>query len=231
MTGAASTDTGTGQSASDRGRLYAWLAFVGIVAALNYGARFSSGKPDRNVLYTWSAAILALVEFGLILGVVLLIARERPKDEYLGLRRPTSWGVAAGLSAAVLIGVFALGGLLSPLLHPAQEQGLVPKNWQPSHAPAFVANFVVVAVLGPIVEELAFRGLGYRLLVPFGRWTAILLVGLAFGLAHGLVEALPILAAFGAGLAYVRSRTGSVYPGMLIHGAFNSLALIIAVTT
>ena len=33
----------------------------------------------------------------------------------------------------------------------------------------------------------------------FGTWTAILLVGLLFGLAHGLVEAFPFLAAFGAG--------------------------------
>jgi membrane protease YdiL (CAAX protease family) len=131
----------------------------------------------------------------------------------------------------VLIGVFILGGILSPLLQPGQEQGLVPKTWQPEHAAAFVANFAVVAVLAPVVEEITFRGLGYRLLEPFGRWTAILLVGLAFGLAHGLVEALPILAAFGAGLAYVRMRTGSVYPGIVVHVAFNSLVLIVAVAT
>ena len=94
-----------------------------------------------------------------------------------------------------------------------------------------MANFLVVAVLAPIVEEITFRGLGYKLIEPFGKWTAILVVGLLFGLAHGLVEALPILAAFGAGLAYVRMRTGSVYPGMIVHSAFNSLVLIVAVTS
>lgn len=217
---------------NDRGKLYAWLAFVGIFAALNYSSRFaSSGSTDRNVLYTWSAAVGGLVEMGIILGIVLLIARGRPRDEYLGLRRPSSWRLAAGLAALVLIGVFVLSGILSPLLQPGQEQGLVPKNWQASHAAAFVANFAVVALLAPAVEEITFRGLGYRLLEPFGRWTAILLVGLAFGLAHGLVEALPILAAFGAGLAYIRMRTGSVYPGMIVHATFNSLVLIVAVAT
>jgi membrane protease YdiL (CAAX protease family) len=105
----------------------------------------------------------------------------------------------------------------------------VPKTWHPAHAAPFVANFIVVAIVAPVVEELTFRGLGYRLLEPFGRWVAILGVGLAFGLAHGLVEALPILAAFGAGLAYVRMRTGSVYPGMLVHATFNGLVLIVAV--
>lgn len=216
---------------SDRGRLYGWLAFVGVFAALNYSARFSSSTPDRNVLYTWSAALLGLVQLAVILGIVLLIARGRAKDEYLGLRRPSSWGLAIGLCVLVLIGVFVLAGILSPLLQPGNEQGLVPKTWHPDRAGAFAANFVVVALLAPIVEELTFRGVGYKLLAPFGRWTAIVLVGLCFGLAHGLVEALPILAAFGAGLAYVRSRTGSVYPGMIVHGAFNSLVLIVAVST
>lgn len=215
----------------DRGKLYAYLAFVGVFAALNYASRLVPNKPDRNVLYTWSAAIGGLVQLAIVLGIVLAIARDRPKDEYLGLRRPSSWGLAAGLIVLVLIGVFALSAILSPLLHPGEEQGLVPKTWHPDRAAPFVANFLVVAVLAPIVEEITFRGLGYKLLEPFGKWTAILLVGLLFGLAHGLVEALPILAAFGAGLAYVRMRTGSVYPGMIVHGAFNSLVLIVAVTS
>jgi membrane protease YdiL (CAAX protease family) len=168
---------------------------------------------------------------GIILAIVIAIARDRPKDEYLGLRRPSSWGLAAGLMVLVLIGVFILSAILAPLLHPGEEQGLVPKVWHPDRAAPFVANFIVVCLVAPVVEELTFRGLGYKLLEPFGRWTAVLLVGLLFGLAHGLVEALPVLAAFGAGLAYVRMRTGSVYPGMIVHAAFNSLVLIAAVAT
>ena len=65
---------------NDRGKLYAWLAFVGIFAALNYAARFSSGNAtDRNVLYSWGAVVLGLVQMGIILGIVLLIARGRPR--------------------------------------------------------------------------------------------------------------------------------------------------------
>jgi len=67
-------------------------------------------------------------------------------------------------------------------------------------------------------------------LVRFGRWTAIVLVGIAFALAHGLVEAFPFLAAFGAGLAYLRSKVNSVYPGMVVHGLFNAVALTVAVS-
>ena len=118
---------------------------------------------------------------------------------------------------------------LDPLLHPDKEQGLAPHGWEPRHAAAFAANFVVVALLAPVVEELTFRGLGYTLLERFGRWAAIVLVGIAFGLAHGLVDALPALVVFGMCLAYLRSRTGSVYPGMILHAAYNSLVLLFAV--
>jgi len=64
----------------------------------------------------------------------------------------------------------------------------------------------------------------------FGRWPAIFLVGLVFGLAHGLVVSLPIIVAFGCVLAWVRSETRSVFPGMVLHAAFNLVALIAAVT-
>ena len=87
----------------------------------------------------------------------------------------------------------------------------------------------MIALLVPFSEEVTFRGLGYKLLERFGRPAAILLVGLTFGLAHGLVEALPVLVPFGAALAYVRARTGSIYPGMIVHGVFNGLVLLAAV--
>jgi membrane protease YdiL (CAAX protease family) len=85
-------------------------------------------------------------------------------------------------------------------------------------------------MVAPVVEELTFRGLGYSLLTRYGRWTAIIGTGLAFALAHGLVNAFPILAAFGIGLAYLRSRVDSVYPGMIVHGLFNAIALTVAVS-
>jgi hypothetical protein len=62
-----------------------------------------------------------------------------------------------------------------------------------------------------------------------GRWQSIIIVGFAFGLAHGLLEALLVLVPFGIVLAYLRDRTDSVYPGMIVHGLFNGIALAAAV--
>jgi membrane protease YdiL (CAAX protease family) len=122
-----------------------------------------------------------------------------------------------------------LSGALGPFLHPGREQGITPPRWEPEHAAAYVGNGIVIAALVPLIEELTFRGLGFSLLRRYGEWTAILLTGLLFGLAHGLVNALPLLVAFGVGLGYLRSRVDSVYPGMVVHGLFNAASLVFAV--
>ena len=55
--------------------------------------------------------------------------------------------------------------------------------------------------------------------------------GLLFGAAHGLLVALPILTVFGLVVGWLRVRTNSVYPGMVLHGTFNVIALIASVAS
>jgi membrane protease YdiL (CAAX protease family) len=202
---------------------------VGVLASINYANRFVSGKPPKDVLYQWSTAIGAAVLFGVILGIVLTLAQGNL--DLLAVRRPISWPRAALQMLGVLVAIYVISAAVSPLLHPGREQGLTPDRWDSSRAAPFFANAVVVCVLAPITEELTFRGLGFSLLRPFGAAAAVLLTALAFGLAHGLVDALPVLFAFGVGLAYIRLRQDSVLPGMVLHGLFNAIALAVAVST
>ena len=133
-----------------------------------------------------------------------------------------------------MLAIYVLEAIVSviPLPQsPSHEQALTPTHWESAHAAAFGANLVLFAVVAPIVEELTFRGLGYSVLVQFGKPFAIVGVGVAFGLAHGLVEALPVLVVFGSGLAWLRSKTDSVYPGILLHATFNSASLLLSVLT
>ncbi len=212
------------------GRLLAWLTLVGAQILLNYSVRASSGTPDRNAVYHYGTAASAVVFYGVVFVLLLAIGRDDAR-RLLALRRPRSWSGAAGTAAAVIVGVIVLEALLNPLLHPDREQGLTPTHWEAAHAGAFAASFVALAVVGPFVEEATFRGLGYSLIEPYGRVFAVLAIGVLFGLAHGLVEALPVLVALGAGLAYLRARSDSLYPCVIVHGVFNAIALILAVTT
>ena len=210
-------------------RLACWIALVAAVSALEYSARLSGSpaKSTRDEVYSYSAFAGGIVFYGLILAVVLAIAVNR--TDLLALRRPA--GHAAALAAGVLVTTYLweIVVVALPVRNPGREQGLTPTHWEPAHAGAFAANVVLITVIAPVVEELTFRGVGQSLLRFTGRWPSILLVGIAFGLWHGLVQALLILIPFGVGLAYLRDRTRSVFPGMVVHGLFNGAALAVAV--
>jgi membrane protease YdiL (CAAX protease family) len=200
-------------------------------ATLSYTLRFTNGKPPKDLLYKWSTAAGTLFQFAIIAAIVYGIAGlSHDRRGVFALRRPTSWRTAIKVGIGVGIGILILTLILTPLLEPGREQGVTPDTWQPEHAAAYIANGIVIVMVAPIVEELTFRGLGYSLLARYGRWVAIIGTGLAFALAHGLVDAFPLLAAFGFGLAYLRSRVDSVYPGMIVHGLFNAIALTVAVS-
>jgi HAD superfamily hydrolase (TIGR01509 family) len=219
--------------APGRTRLIAWGTFVGLIALLNYAQRFSGSgsgiRGSRQAVYSYSTFAGGVVLYGVWLGVVLLIAIDR--FDLLAFRPPRGWGRALALATSVIVLIFAWELVVSTIplpQSPGKEQGLTPSHWEPSHAGAFAANLVLFAVIAPFVEELTFRGEGQSLLRALGRWPSILLVGLTFGLAHGLVEALLVLAPFGAALAYLRDRTASVLPGIVVHGLFNGIALAAA---
>ena len=214
-----------------RGRLVGWAILVGALAALSYAANIAGGKPPDDVLYQWATAVGAIVQYAIILAIALALARGIAPAT-LGLRRPDSWPRAAGAILVALAAIWVLGAILNVFLKAGEEQGLVPNGWDSSRAAPFVANFVVVAIVAPIVEEFTYRGLGYAAVgSAYGALTAIVVTAIAFGLAHGLVVALPVLSIFGAILAWLRYRTASIYPTIVLHGIFNGAALIVAVAT
>jgi membrane protease YdiL (CAAX protease family) len=219
------------------GRLAGWLAFVLALTALNYAGRFvGSGDTPDDIAYQWVSSIGVVIQFAIMLGILLLIARGLPKRELFALRRPASWKRAAGLAVLSLAAIYAAAAAYSGLLSllgdydPSEEQGLVPDEWDPSRAAPFVAFFLAVTLLAPAVEELTYRGLGISLLAPYGTALAIVVTGVLFGLAHGLLVGLPILAFFGIVVGWLRVRTDSIYPPMALHATFNGIALVAAVS-
>jgi membrane protease YdiL (CAAX protease family) len=209
-------------------RLTWWFVLVTLLAALAYASRVAGGKPPKNYLYTWGAVANGAVQYAVLLGFLAPIVIGLSRRE-LGLRRPRSWRAAFGWSIVAALAIVAITGIVAPFLHPGQEQGLTPSGWDANRAPQFAANFVVVALVAPIAEELTFRGAGYGLIAPYTRVGAIVAVGLAFALAHGLLDALPIFVVFGSALAWLRDRTGSIFPGLVIHACWNAITLLDAV--
>ena len=116
------------------GRLAAWLVFVLALTALAYAARLADTETPDDIAYRYSSSVAALIQYGLMLGVLLLIARGLPTREMFALRRPSSWPRALGLALLALLAIWAASAAFAPFLDADEEQGLVPDEWDSSRA-------------------------------------------------------------------------------------------------
>lgn len=208
-----------------RGRLVAWLGLAAALVLLNVLSIFFVDVPaDRMYVIRWSTTGLALLQFGLMLAGTLVIARGAGLRETLALTAPSSWIRAAAIGAVVFIGTLVVLVLVDSLLSTGGTQPAA-SPWDPDRAIPYVVNALIIALVAPVVEELMFRGLGFSLLARFGQGAAILVTAALFGVGHGLFGLALAATAFGLGLGYLRSQTGSVYPGILLHILVNALSV------
>jgi membrane protease YdiL (CAAX protease family) len=213
-----------GESKPVRALLF-WL----LVAGIQLAAVFSLGPGDGDEsgsepLYDYSLAVGSLILYAVLVGVTFWIGSLFPaRSAALGLRRFPArvlW-VALGVVVASLI----VSAALEPVLHAGREQGLEPEEWQPEKAAPFIVNSIVIVTIVPFAEELFFRGLGVRVFAIFGSVVAAVATALVFGLAHGIIVALPALGFFGVALAWLRLRTDSVWPCVAAHSLYNAVGV------
>ena len=87
-----------------------------------------------------------------------------------------------------------------------------------------VVQVLYIIFVGPGAEEIIYRGIILTLLKPFGKWLAVVVSALVFGLMHGNIpQAVPAIA---GALVYglVAIHCNSIIPSILIHIANNALA-------
>ena len=209
-------------------RLVYWWILVGSIAVLSFGGRAgSNNEPDPNIFYRYDTVVLGLILYLLLLGLVLIIATGLDLRETFALRRPASWKRAGLIALGAFVAMWIVAALLELAFHAGEEQGLDPDRLSMDKLAPFLLNVVLAALVVPVVEELIYRGLGFRLLVQFGDTAAIVVTALAFALAHGILDGIPVFFVIGSALAFVRSRTRSIYPSMLMHGLFNGVQVVL----
>lgn len=201
---------------------------IAAIATLSYGARWFGGDDGTapDFLFRWSTAIFTYAFDGLVLLLALFVTRGLSIRDAFALRRPVSWPSAWRIAGAALVAIYTASFVSEVVIgHGAREQA-VPQFWDPTRVDAFIANAIAIAVFVPIVEEALCRGLGFRLLEPYGHPVAIVGTAIAFALAHGAVNDLPWVLVTGVGLGYLRSRSGSLYPCIGLHAFVNGVAVL-----
>lgn len=208
-------------------RTLIWLAVTVAFAALNFYAVSQAPERGDDTVYSYDVLASAVVAYGLLLAVVFALTAGLPRRELLALRAPPSWGRAIGLSLGGLLVILAGASFLLWLSGAGDEQNLAPEKWDGSRAGAYAASFAAIVLIGPLVEELLYRGVGVGLLEQRGKLTAIGVTALMFGLGHGLLLSLGAFIWFGIVTAWIRLRVDSLYPALIVHSLFNATGMIV----
>ncbi|KAA6351586.1 hypothetical protein EZS27_001109 [termite gut metagenome] len=148
------------------------------------------------------------------------------KGGYINKREKQTWSLISTkfLVIAVLITfpvIFLLDYLLSLLAWlpniMEQEFDRLLSNW---------FGIVLIALLGPVFEEILFRGAITKVLLKhYSPTKAIIISALIFGIIHWNPVQIVGGGLLGLLLAWIYYKTGSLLPGILIHIINNSLSV------
>ncbi|MBZ5608638.1 MAG: CPBP family intramembrane metalloprotease [Acidobacteriia bacterium] len=191
---------------------------VTVLVVGNISALRVFGRPFQGLL-------AQLVWYGLVFGVLYGILRSRygqPFWRSLGWRFPFR-GMAIVLFGGPLLAI-AIGYAGYLLRTPDIE---VPFREMLGNRPTLLLFALFVVILGPLCEELAFRGFMMPLLVrSFGAAAGIIGTGALFGCLHAPEYAWSwrhalLITTAGSVFGWVRYKTGSTAAATVMHAGYN----------
>lgn len=139
---------------------------------------------------------------------------------FLPYRVPAAWFVALGILLAFLV------GLTGHLIGAPEETPFMELLSDPD---TLWLMGIFAVLLGPVTEEVAFRGFLFRPLERgMGAVAAIGLTSIVFSSLHGSQygwswQILLLLFTAGIAFGFVRWKTGSLWPAIIMHMAYNGI--------
>lgn len=222
-----------------------------LVAQLMPMAKPGDGTAEPDVLASAGRILLAQASGQ---GVPVLYLLWRASSAPRGLRligviptkpgRDLVWGVLgflaavpmvfATIQAAVLLG--ELFGQEAPVLAHDMLKMLVDSDSRLGSVLIAVSAILVA----PILEEAVFRGIVQSVMVEVAgeakRWGVVFIAAFVFAIIHANTatwenwQALPGLFVLGLVLGWLYERSGSLWPGIIVHMGFNTLNIVMALS-
>jgi membrane protease YdiL (CAAX protease family) len=205
------------------------FVITGIVAAaLGLDASSLAGM-SSPLIFALGSSIYAVM-----LLAVYFYAVRRPNSSWqrVGIR-PFAvgwWARLLWLFPLELVGMVLVNLLLVPMITGSQfenPQNQVIIGGGNLNTKDLLLLLLLLAVVTPLAEEIFFRGMLYPVMrKQWGIGWAIMLNALIFALLHFIPVLIPGLLLLGLILAWMRERSGSIVPGILLHAAQNALVVI-----
>ena len=133
-----------------------------------------------------------------------------------------------GITIAIVPAVLALATWNQQLYPPPPEYLEAVQRSIPDSGGEWVLAILSVVVIGPLAEEIVFRGMVQQAArTAVGRAAGILFTGIVFAIWHGQLWNLASLILVGLFLGLVFEATGSLLAPLVLHSAYNLTILLI----
>lgn len=208
------------------------VAFVAALGGLAGQFLISQGLDLQSDKTLWPAFLLgAATQLGLLGGWAAFQAFVKPPDN----RRPVSKRSAAvhalvayPLIMLALIPINALWVWILDTVHYEYSEQFLVEILRVGGSPVELACMgVLIVIVAPVCEELAFRGTLFRYL--HGRlkpWQAVTLGGALFAAFHANLYSFGPLVALGIALCLLYRRTANLLACISLHALFNLISFL-----
>ena len=171
-------------------------------------------------------SIIYVVTLGTI-AAIFRLKYDRPLWPSLGWIRTPMWNavVSFSMGPVVVIGLAYLAAVMGAKPHALPFERMMTN-------PLLVTLYgILVVIIGPLCEELVFRGFVMPLLIrSAGAVAGIVVTALLFGASHSFEYAdwriILMVTAAGAAFGWRRYTTGSTIDAALMHAGFNLVPFI-----
>ena len=188
-------------------------------------------RPDPGYMMRQAVLMTGITDALMIPVFLFLFLKDERKRRETGtsaFRIPVRLPFRVRRAAAVALSAVLISGAVELVVsvivvHDAQYDEIA----EMISSPGLLSQFVVVGVIGPIMEELLFRGVIYRRMRDYvGVMWAVILSGILFGVAHGNLTQGLFAGLLGMLLALYYEHYGSLWAPCAAHMANNIFSVL-----
>ena len=215
-----------------RNSFYCYFLIIAIFLTIkllsSFGVLDFLGKTGKTV-------VNAFIQVGLLFSISIFMFSALQKNKirdtfsFYGFKKISFKAIIIAIALGVIVYILNVfvasffSSILSSIGYKSQSKDV-------SSYPIWLlfVNILLVAVLPAICEETAHRGMLLKGLSPFGRWGAIIISSILFGLLHMNIEQFFYATLIGVLLGYISTICDTIYPAMIIHFMNNAISVIMS---
>lgn len=203
-----------------------FFSFIGLQLLITVLFSLANGALGLGMQPT-DAGMLILIQSTAAIVTTLLFVLLRWCPCSLAFWRQKPWLVIIW-SAIAALGALVPSSYLSDILPDIMRTDLIADQLRDIASSPL--GYVALALMAPMVEEVVFRGAIQSKAMELskgnknGHWVGITLTALLFSVVHMNPAQMPHAFLLGLFMGWLRYRSGSIVPGIIIHWVNNSAA-------